>query len=605
MIKKTFSCISYITISIFLILSSSISNVQAQDIISQKTSSPITVSINDINISSDTNKPYQDSNSIVMVPLNSIYKNLGNDFNLKMNKDYVLLSNSSYNITLKNNYKKISSNGKTITLSTAPVIKNNVIYVPLEFFSKVLGKTINWNSYTKVAKICTPYKNEESYFKDSLNSNTYSYISQKLNTYMTLLQKYDNFHGSVLVAKGGNILLNKGYSKSDFEQNIDNSPQTEFPIGSMTKQFTAMAIMQLEEKGLLSEDDPISKYIPDYPKGNTITIKNLLTHTSGIVNYTNLPEFWTMKTDSFKDIQNVINLFKNKPLEFEPGTKFSYSNSGYVLLGYIITKVTGTSYIDYLKENIFKPLNMNNTGIAYNGSDKLYTSSGYSGYLDIYPIDDEMTLNGTYGAGSLYSTTEDLYKWDRALYTEKLVSNSTLNKIFTGYVKVGEYQPYYGYGWMITDGKYGKEIYHGGNILGFTSNIARYPENDLTIILLTNVGYYNLNSLNDTLADICMGGSYTLPTPKTEINLDSKILEKYAGTYYLNANQQNITIKNENGNLYYEPTEGIKYQLFPESSKKFFLKEADLEIEFITGSKDSIYGLKFYKDGVSMIAHRK
>jgi hypothetical protein len=126
-----------------------------------------------------------------------------------------------------------------------------------------------------------------------------------------------------------------------------------------------------------------------------------------------------------------------------------------------------------------------------------------------------------------------------------------------------------------------------------------------TIILLTNVGYYNLNSLNDTLADICMGGSYTLPTPKTEINLDSKILEKYAGTYYLNANQQNITIKNENGNLYYEPTEGIKYQLFPESSKKFFLKEADLEIEFITGSKDSIYGLKFYKDGVSMIAHRK
>lgn len=596
MIKKVFSCI---LISTFLVFSNAaILSVSASPVIATKSASDvITVSMDRINISSKDGQPYQDSNSIVMVPLNTVMQQLGNNSNIQIKDSSATLTTSDYTIKLENNNKKVIINNEVFSLSTAPIIKGTTVFVPLEFFSQFLGKTIDWDSSTKTAKILTPVKNTEEYFQSVVNSSRYLNTSQKLDNYLSLLQSADNFHGSVLVAQDGNILIDKGYGKADAEQNIKNAPQTEFPIGSMTKQFTAMAIMQLVEKGLINENDLLSKYVPDFPKGDTITIKNLLTHASGIQNCTNFPEFWSMKLDSFKDINNVINLFKNKPLEFTPGTDFDYTNSGYILLGYIVTKASGMSYIDYLQKNIFDPLNMKSTGLGYNGADKMYTSTGYSGYLDQYPVSDEITLNGAYGAGALYSTTEDLYKWDRALYTEKLVKQSTLKNIFTNHVQMSKNGPYYGYGWMLTDGKYGREIYHGGNVLGFTGNIARYPDKDLTIIVLTNVGYYNVNSLNDTLANICMGGSYELPSAKQVVKVDSKTLDKYAGSYTIPGGL-NISITSNGGHLYYEQGGSkAKYELFPESQNKFFLRVSNVEIKFNVNVKDQTTGLDLYQLG--------
>lgn len=596
MIKKVFSCI---LISTFLMFSNAATaSVNASPAITpEQTSASIIISMDGTTISSKDGQPYQDSNSIIMVPLNATIQRLGNNAAIQIKDNSAILTSSNYNIKLENGNKKVVINNELFSLSTAPIIKNNTVFVPLEFFSQFLGKTINWDSNTKTAKILTPVKNTEEYFRNTFYSSKDLDTSQKLDNYLSLLQSADNFHGSVLVAQNGNILINKGYGKADSEQNIKNTPQTEFPMGSMTKQFTAMAIMQLVEKGLINENDPLSKYIPDFPKGDTITIKNLLTHTSGIQNCTNFPEFWSMKLDSFKNINNVINLFKNKPLEFKPGTDFDYTNSGYILLGYIVTKVSGMSYIDYLQKNIFDPLNMKSTGLGYNGTDKMYTSTGYEGYLDQFPISDEISLNGVYGAGALYSTTEDLYKWDRALYTEKLAKQSTLKKIFTNYVQMSKNGPYYGYGWMLTNGKYGREIYHGGNVLGFTGNIARYPDKDLTIIVLTNIGYYNVNSLNDTLANICMGGSYELPSAKRVVKVDSKTLDKYVGSYTIPGGL-NISITSNGNHLYYEQSNSkTKFELFPESQNKFFLRISNVEIKFNVNAKDQTTGLELYQLG--------
>ncbi|MEY7998908.1 serine hydrolase [Clostridium sp. Mt-5] len=593
MFKKVFSCI---LISIFLACSSgAVANVKASTLAAPD-KTEFTVSIDGSSIPSKYVQPYQDSNSVVMVSLNVLSLKLNSKLQIK--GDSAVLTTPDYTVKLESTNKKVSVNNKNINLSTAPVIKNNYVFVPLEFFSQVFDKTINWDSSTKTVKISTPLKN-------TLNQGGYSYTSQKLDTYLNTLQNTDNFHGSVLVAQNGKILLDKGYGKSDFEQNIQNAPDTTFPIGSMTKQFTAMAIMQLVEKGLINVNDPLSKYIPDFPNGNIITIENLLTHSSGIVNCTNLPEFWSMSQDSLKDINKVIDLFKNKPLEFKPGTNFSYSNSGYILLGYIVTKTSGMSYEDYLEKNIFQPLNMKNTGLSYKGTEKIYSSTGYSGYLDVYPVSDEATLNGSYGAGCLYSSTEDLYKWDRALYTEKLVKKSTLENIFSNHIAMTPSGPYYGYGWMLASGKYGKEIYHGGNTVGFTSNIARYPDKDLTIIILSNIGYYNINPLNDTLADIALGGSYELPKAKQIVNVDSKTLDKYVGNYKLQGNLGNVSITTDGKNLYFEQnSSGEKYELFPQSQNEFFLRIADVSLKFNIDSKNAVTGLELYQLGFDVHADR-
>jgi CubicO group peptidase (beta-lactamase class C family) len=300
-------------------------------------------------------------------------------------------------------------------------------------------------------------------------------LSKQINTYMNAYK--DSFSGTVLVVEGGKIVFEKGYGMSDYAHHIPNTLNTEFRIASITKQFTAMAILQLQEKGLLNVNDKLGKYLPQYQNWENITIKELLTHTSGIPDWTNFED-----PNTPEPVQNMLSVIQNKPLEFPPGTKMDYSNSNYLILGYLVEKLSGLSYENYLKKNILSPLHMNHTGLYTEQSAK-NVSVGYN-LMDGAGKAQQIYTYG--GDGGLYSTVHDLYKWDRALYTNKLVSAQDLKQIFTPQVYTGAVGLSYGYGWYIKGTGINEEIYHNGSLPGYLSSIARYPAKNIAIIVLTN-----------------------------------------------------------------------------------------------------------------------
>lgn len=421
-------------------------------------------------------------------------------------------------------------------------------------------------------------------------------LTKNLKTYLTAMQENKNFHGSILVANHGEILLGKGYGMANFEEKIKNTSETKFAIGSITKQFTAMAIMQLYESGKLNLGDKLSKYIPDFPIGDKITIHNLLTHTSGLVNFTDLPEFYTMKTNEMNK-DRIIDLFMNLPLKFTPGKKYEYCNSGYVLLDKIIEIVSKLSYEDYLKENIFSPLGMRNTGLISNNGQELQKVTGYAGFLDVLPITDDIIARATFGAGSLYSTIGDLYQWDRALYTDKLLKKRNVQAMFKGYVKTPE-GSFYGYGWGVTESSYGTVLSHAGGTSGFSSYILRFIDRDFTIIILTNAQSYDVATLANTLFQIAHGKAYTLPGPLVTAKIDKSLYKDYIGQYEISTDS-NIEITTDGDHIYAQITGQNKLEIFPLTKSKFYYKLVDAEITFQRDSDGKVKELIFQQDGIS------
>jgi CubicO group peptidase (beta-lactamase class C family) len=317
---------------------------------------------------------------------------------------------------------------------------------------------------------------------------------------------YPNFSGTILVAQKGKILISQGYGLADRENDVPNTPQTKFAIGSMTKAFTAMAIMILQERGQLTVQDPICDYISDCPAAwKPITLHHLLTHTSGIHNYTDL--YGKLK-DSVNICQQykpeeVIAFFKNLPLDFTPGSKFSYSSSGYFLLGVVIEKVSGDSYESFIQKNILQPLGMIESGYDRSITIVKHRASGYSNqFANTYCWDVSLK----YAAGGLYSTTGDLYKWDQALDTNQLVSENILNTIFTSYVSTDSSNALgYGYGWLISQQSGHRVIEHSGSVNGFDTQIARYPDDQVTIIVLSNLNGSEPTRISRDLAALLFG----------------------------------------------------------------------------------------------------
>lgn len=292
------------------------------------------------------------------------------------------------------------------------------------------------------------------------------------------------FSGSILVTNNGKTILNKGYGFADYEDKILNTSDTIFRLASITKQFTAMSIMILEERGDLKVNDPINRYIKEYPNGAKITIHNLLTHTSGIAEYTNEELF--QNTERYYSPTDLINLFKDKPLNFTPGERFEYCNSNYVLLGYIIEKVSNMKYEDFVKENVFIPLGMEDTGYDHN-EEFPKKAIGYNDTPDsTYVESDYIDMSIPYAAGALQSTTEDLSKWHEALCTYNLLTKESMSKMFTPYLNS------YGYGWVIIESGERPVMEHEGRIHGFATHIYRNVELNQTVIILSN------NSNTDT-----------------------------------------------------------------------------------------------------------
>lgn len=307
-----------------------------------------------------------------------------------------------------------------------------------------------------------------------------------------------SFMGSILIAKGDSMILVKGYGYSNLEHLIPNSSNTVFRIGSMTKQFTATAIMLLVQDNKISLDSKLSEFIPDYLNGDKITIHQLLTHTSGIPNYTKLPDHnSTMRLPA--TLPDLIGKIKNLPLDFEPGSKFRYSDSGYLILTYIIEKASGLTYSEFLDKYIFQPLGMKNTGYDNNQKIIKNRASGYS----LLKKSNEL-VNADYndmsvpqGAGGLYSTVLDLYKWDRSFYTDLLLSGESKEKMFTFYIAD------YGYGWGREIRKNGRiSIGHNGTINGFSSIIHRFVADNTVIVILSNIDSFESNIIFDKIPAI-------------------------------------------------------------------------------------------------------
>jgi CubicO group peptidase (beta-lactamase class C family) len=403
----------------------------------------------------------------------------------------------------------------------------------------------------------------------------------KFEEYMASCVKVKHFSGAVLVSKGDETLFARGYGFANAEHDVPNSPRTKFRLGSITKQFTAMAILILQERGKLEIADPIGKYIDDSPKAwEGVTIHHLLTHTGGVPSYTDDPVYVT-KMMMPETVKSMIGRFRNKPLDFKPGEKFHYSNSGYFLLGAIIEKLSGKSYETFLKEAIFDPLGMHDTGYDHAGTLLSGRASGYNlgeaGLKNAQYLD----MSQPYSAGSLYSTVEDLARWDRALRAGKLISKERYAKMYT------PAKSDYAYGWMVTIAKGRKQIQHGGGINGFATEILRYPDEGICAIALCNVLPADPSRVAHDLAAIALGESYEMPRERNVAKVDPKIFDVYAGRYQLGP-KTTLTFSRRDERFLVQMNDQPRLEVYPESETNFFLKAVDATVKFVKDDKGKV-----------------
>lgn len=336
----------------------------------------------------------------------------------------------------------------------------------------------------------------------------------KIDEVVTAANKHRLFNGSVLVAENGKVIYKKGLGKANMEWDIPNTPDTKFRLGSITKQFTATLVLQLVQEGKIKLDGKLSDYLPAYRKdvGDKVTIHQLLNHTSGIPSYTSLARFMEEASRTPYGVDDFVKKYASNDLAFEPGSKFAYNNSGYFLLGAIIEKVAGKSYEQVLKERILDPLGMKNTG--YDHSDTIIEkrASGYEKTPEGYRNAGYLDMSIPYAAGSLYSTVEDLYLWDQALYTDRVLATQWKELMFKPNLSD------YAYGWRVTKASLGTgmepvpEISHGGGINGFNTSIVRFPAQKHLIVLLDNTsGGANLGRIQRAVINILYGQPYTVP----------------------------------------------------------------------------------------------
>jgi CubicO group peptidase (beta-lactamase class C family) len=423
-------------------------------------------------------------------------------------------------------------------------------------------------------------------------------LAGKLDHVMSAYQKNRGFMGSALVAKGGKVVMEKGYGMANVELDVPNTPDTKFRLGSITKQFTATAIMQLQEQGKLSTNDLACKFLPSCPDAwKTITVHHLLTHTSGIPSYTG-GEFMRkpgMVRSPLSPVE-IVMLSKDKALEFEPGTKWNYDNTGYVFLGAIIEKVSGEKYADYLKKHVFGPLDMQNSGYDDTTTLLKNRAAGYQPGPGGMVNSDYIDMSLPHAAGSLYSTVRDLYRWDRAMYTEKVLSKASWGTMFT------PVQRDYGYGLMLAPMANHKQIGHGGGIFGFTTYTARFPDDDAFVVVLSNFTNGNMQNIARDLAGTMFGEKVELPGEKKAIAVDSKILERYAGTYQ--AAPGTISVTNESGHLMVQPKGQEKLEAFASTETEFFLKAQDVSFTFVLGEDGKAKEFQLKQGGRTMVAKR-
>ena len=416
----------------------------------------------------------------------------------------------------------------------------------------------------------------------------------KIDSLINKAVSLKRFNGTVLVSKNGKIIFEKAYGYQNIQNKIEITPGTIFQIGSMTKQFTATVVLKLAEQQKLSLDDKISKYFPNIKRGDEITIKNLLTHTSGLSEIFRDPLFIKENKQIPISKEKLLSFFIDKPLYFNPGTQYAYCNSGYILLGLIIEKVSGKPYEQMVRDFILKPLKMTHSGFDFTG---LISKKKALGYIKFSTSESGSSKpwdsTSTYSAGSLYSNVNDLYLWHKGLLNNKVISKESLAKAYTPFLEG------YGLGCWIDTIYQKRVISHGGNIEGFTSYFGRIEEDDVCVILLNNIYNREIESIGTSILAILYNKPYHF---FDEIKLSAEVLEKYVANYEINADYH-IKITRIDDRLYAQINNEPKFEIVADKENSFFVREEDIRIKFRL-NPDKTYKLVFYKGLNSKIGDR-
>lgn len=412
---------------------------------------------------------------------------------------------------------------------------------------------------------------------------------------------------SVLVSKNGEIIYEKGFGYADIGNKVPVTPDTKFRIGSITKQFTASAILKLQEEGKISVTDKLSKFIPDFPRGDEVTIHHLLTHTSGIHSFTDRPSFLKYVTLSVTP-KSLVDSIKSWPYDFNPGDRFLYNNSGFFILGYIIENISGKNLAEYLNETFFKPLGMNNTGM--HSTTLLLDNEAYGYSIEngkvIKALNWDMSWAG--GAGALYSTVRDLYRWNEAIFSGKVLKEESLKAAFTPVVLNNKEKSDYGYGWAFQDVRGYKFISHGGGLHGFQSFLERQPENKITVAVLCNStpppDGVNPGANAVSIAEYLLWKDMQKQSSfASDLAIDESILKSYVGRY--DYGQGAVLIVTLDGKqLNAQMTGQPMFPIFPSSKNEFNWKVVEAKVKFETDENGNVTNLIHYQGGQQLAAKK-
>lgn len=418
--------------------------------------------------------------------------------------------------------------------------------------------------------------------------------SANLDQYLNAHLAQGTFSGTVAVTQNGKTIYSKGFGMADYEKGVANGPEVKYRIGSVTKSFTAVLVMQLQEKGKLSVQDKLSKYLPDFPNSDKLTLHHLLTHTSGLPDYVNQ---WKDVNTKPTTNQQIIEFFKNNELEFEPGTKWKYNSTGYILLGRVIEVVTSKPYEKVLAQQILKPLKMKDSGLEFSspvkGMAKGYNHDG----LEREPgrfID----MSWCHAAGAMYATPADLAKFDEALRSGKLLKPESAKQMFTPVMKN------YSYGWVVDSVHQTQRISHSGAINGFKANFIRLPQHNIAITVMSNYESQQVNGpISADITAIVLGAPYEVPVVRQMVQLKPEQLQSYVGEYQVGPKMVfKVTLTD---NLLYVGAPGQdSFAIFPEAEDKFFVKVAPALVTFEKDADGKITKMLMHHRGRAMPAAR-
>jgi D-alanyl-D-alanine carboxypeptidase len=401
------------------------------------------------------------------------------------------------------------------------------------------------------------------------------------------------FTGTVLVARNGKPIFRKGYGAANREWMIPNTINTRYRIGSITKQFTSAAILRMVDENKLGLDDPIKKYLPGLPaRWEQATIRQLLSHTSGIPSHTSSDDSDAKLMPLKHTPQELINLLKDVPLNYEHGTKFMYNNMGYVLLGRIIETVSGMSYPDYLEQKLLKPLNLLNSGYDDGREVVGQLAQDYTDGADDVVKGRLVHMSNAYAAGAMYSTVADLFAWQQMLMNGKVLSPASLTAMFTD----GGHR--YGLGWFIRENLSRKLYEHGGSIGGYSSMLAYYPDDKVTVIILSNYGDEVVSKISDELARLALG----VAQAHRQVKVDPRLYSRFEGQYQLGSAILAITSKRDR--LFAKLTGQRQLEIVPESNYSYFYKAVDVVVTFEKDASGKIESVTVNQDGSKMKAKR-